>query len=99
MPKHAGIAYKDGYKYQLAEDEKKAPGGWYRFQLSHEGIANHISTAWIRLDGRVLSIRVGFAWNGGNFPARDTIKAMPGFLLLANTRTSFATLVMGVTFS
>ena len=75
------IAYRKGYKYQLAEDKEKAPGGWYRFQLSHEGIANHISTAWIRLDGRVLSIRVGFAWDGGSGPARDTKKAMPGFAL------------------
>lgn len=67
------IAYRDGYKYQLADfysvDVQLLP-------------PDHIETRWVSLsaDG-VLTIREGYAWDGPSGPTVDTPAFMRGALV------------------
>ncbi len=67
------IFYRDGYKYQLAED--------YAVQIDIKP-AEAIDTEYVRLgaDG-VLSIRKGYAWDGPSGPTVDTSDFMRGSLV------------------
>lgn len=66
-----GIAYKSGYKYQLAAD--------YHVKT---GIKIAVNTQFLVLDGMGgLFIRRGYAWDGPSGPAIDTANFMRGSLV------------------
>ena len=67
------IKYREGYKYQLAED--------YTIQISIYPIVE-IETEFIRLDrDGYLLIRRGYAWDGPSGPTCDTVNSMRGSLV------------------
>ena len=76
MPEHTGITYRKGYKYQL----RWTYDHQLRGNLDH--IPEDVHTLWLTLtrDG-LLTIKGGYAWDGGSGPARDTQNAMRAFLL------------------
>jgi hypothetical protein len=57
------IKYRDGYKFQLAEDLT------YSSPLLPDVIA---STQWIALADRILTIRNGYSWDGASGPVFQT---------------------------
>ena len=66
------IAYRSGYKYQLAED--------YRLKT---GVLNfEISADYIQLSTNgSMTIKAGYAWDGPSGPAIDTKNTMRGSLI------------------
>jgi len=66
------IKYKDGFKYQLAED--------YTVQTGIKG--TQTITYWLQLerDG-LLTIRKGYAWDGPSGPTFDTPDSLRGSLV------------------
>lgn len=67
------IKYREGYKYQLAED--------YQVLISIRP-REFILTEYIRLDvDGTLSIKEGYAWDGPSGPAIDTKNFMRGSLV------------------
>ena len=66
------IAYRSGYKYQLAEDYSV---------LTTVLQISRIKTDYIDLDEKgLLTVRHGYAWDGPSGPAFDTPSAMRGSL-------------------
>lgn len=64
------IKYREGYKYQLAED--------YQVQTDIKQVSR-IKTKFIELDETgLLTLRAGYAWDGPSGPAMDTLDAMRG---------------------
>lgn len=64
------IKYREGYKYQLAED--------YQVQTDIKQVSR-IKTKFIELDETgLLTIRSGYAWDGPSGPTWDTPSAMGG---------------------
>lgn len=67
------IFYREGYKYQLAED--------YQVKIEIKPHA-FILTEYVRLDiDGLLSICKGYAWDGPSGPAIDTLNFMRGSLI------------------
>jgi hypothetical protein len=70
------IAYRKGYKYQLADG--------YEVQLGYKGGENLIELAddwtWLTEDGRLL-VTAGYAWDGASGPAMDTPTIMRASLV------------------
>lgn len=67
------IRYKEGYKYQLAEEYRVATS------ITPE---RQIFTPWIDLTPEgLLTIRKGYAWDGPSGPAIDTKNFMRGSLV------------------
>lgn len=67
------IAYRQGYKYQLAEDYK------VQVAICPE---NDISTPFLSLDKNGwLYIKAGYAWDGPSGPTYDTKSSMRGSLI------------------
>ena len=67
------IKYRNGYKYQLAEDYQT------RIGIKPE---QFILTPWIRLDiDGMISIVAGYAWDGPSGPTLDTADSMRGSLV------------------
>lgn len=67
------IAYREGFKYQLAET--------YRVQIGIKP-ARDIVTEYVLLGTTgMLTIRSGYAWDGPSGPAMDTKSAMRGSLV------------------
>ena len=65
------IKYRDGYKYQLAEE----------YSAKTDVIGHTIDTQFIKLSPiGVLIVRSGYAWDGASGPAIDTKNAMRGSL-------------------
>lgn len=66
------IAYRAGYKYQLAET----------YEIDTQILGYNVRTEWISLDGTgKLTIRAGYAWDGASGPAADTQSIMRGSLV------------------
>lgn len=66
------IAYRAGYKYQLAET----------YEIDTQILGYCVSTEWLSLDGAGhLVIRAGYAWDGASGPAADTASIMRGSLV------------------
>lgn len=83
------IAYRKGYKYQLAVDYEVAlrdlhivrprDDPWWKLGLQD---SPHIGTEWVTLDHLwVLRIKKGYAWDGASGPARDTPSIMRAALV------------------
>jgi hypothetical protein len=71
------IAYRKGYRYQLAWD--------YELQLEYEGVGNMVeggamAWTWLATDGKLL-ITAGYAWDGASGPAMDTPTIMRAALV------------------
>lgn len=64
------IKYKGGYKYQLIEAYTQ------RVKLPDGGLGN-----WIKLNGGVLTVKRGYAWDGPSGPTIDTENFMRGSLV------------------
>ena len=76
IPLSDRIVYRDGFLYQLSEDYIHQLGG------NLDNIPVGVLTEWLCLtQAGVLTIKQGYAWNGGNFPARDTKNAMRAYLV------------------
>ena len=72
-PRIERIAYRDGYRYQLAE--------WYAVDVRLTPAAP-IATHWLALDMQgVLTIAEGYAWDGASGPAIDSPCFMRGSLI------------------
>jgi len=66
------IKYKEGYKYQLAED----------YQVNVPIMSQDIDTPYIKLSKNgFLTIRKGYAWDGPSGPTIDTRDFMRGALV------------------
>jgi len=65
-----GTRYRDGYKYQLAEDYELKIG------ITPE---EDVWTNFIELSAAGDLLRKGYAWNGPSGPAVDTRKSIRGF--------------------
>lgn len=72
MTENGKIAYKAGYKYQLAQDYTVEIG-----LLGYEIDTEYIS---LTITGR-LTIRKGYAWDGPSGPTIDTLSFMRGSLV------------------
>jgi len=67
------IKYRNGYKYQLAED--------FSIELRHNPLVNYESDFLsINISG-VLTIKKGYAWDGPSGPTIDTDNSMIGALV------------------
>ena len=67
------IKYRDGYKYQLAED--------YTVELRHNPVKN-IETDYCKITvGGKLTIKKGYAWDGPSGPTIDTKNSMRAALV------------------
>ena len=66
------IRYRDGYKYQLAEDYQHAT------EISGRECGNQF--CYLRANG-VLEIKAGYAWDGPSGPTIDTKNFMRGSLV------------------
>ncbi len=72
-PRVTPVAYRDGYKYQLAAN--------YHFQTTLRQ-RDPIVTAWITLDREgQLTILAGYAWDGPSGPTVDSACAMRASLV------------------
>jgi hypothetical protein len=67
------IKYTCGYKYQLFSD--------YRIELPEPFCAHTFSARFFALEGGVLTIRTGYAWNGASGPTWDDKSNMRGSLV------------------
>lgn len=64
------ILYKSGYKYQIAED--------YRFTVSDEFPSTIHAIGFLRVAGRDVILKKGYAGDGPSGPTIDTMTFMRG---------------------
>lgn len=72
------IRYRDGYKYQLAEDYTISLAPWginVGYWLRPQGLP------FLSASGNCLTIKAGYAWDGPSGPAIDTASFMRGSLV------------------
>lgn len=68
-----GIAYRGGYKYQLARDYKRTIPVYPKDEIN-------ITFIKLTMDGE-LTVRAGYAWDGASGPTIDTKNSMKGSLI------------------
>ena len=66
------IQYKEGYKYQLHTPYKVEVG---------IRLPDRVETPYLALEGGILYIREGYAWDGASGPTLDTSSSMRGSLV------------------
>lgn len=67
------IAYKQGFKYQLHED--------YQVDIPFLDTDMSLDADYLTIEGRMMTIKAGYAWDGPSGPTFDTNNFMRGSLV------------------